>query len=184
MMKKIMVGFVFLLSTGFYLSNLSCNRHDYSKQLVLVDSLAQVANDYLSNLNKLDSSAIMDMDPLVKTDLEWLGDSLTKESLKKSSHYLSTLKITKKLVEIFPREFSVLKQELNKSLQMLDDLKKDLKNGSIDEIEAIKYTNDEVEAMEIISEHYNKLFGRLDATKDYLELRSEFYEREHTSETN
>jgi hypothetical protein len=179
-MKKIL--FISFLSISFYCLNVSCNRIDYSKEIIVVDSLATATQHYLFQLDSVDSNAVMLLEPMIKEDLVWTSDSLTSEHLKSSSIFLSKLKSGKKLVARFPLEYTKLKTELNKSAVQLKALKTDLTNSSIAKEDAIKYILDEENALSIISKQQKGLMGQLEFLNDYPKVRADFYQRIHKQE--
>lgn len=174
-MKKTNILIFSLAILGFYLSQTSCNRNNYKEQIITVDSLSNATGTFLTQINSIDSTSVMSMAPLVKEDLKWISDSLSKEDLSRSSVFLSKLKSAKKLVQVFPREYSSIKNELNISLIQLDDLKSDLINSNLDKKHANKYVNDEKKALIEIETHQVNLMQRLNSLNDYAEVRKEFY---------
>lgn len=174
-MKKSNILFIALSIVLFYFSNSSCNRTNFSEQIVAVDSLHNQVDSYLFQLNSIDSTEVMSYYPIVKKDIAWVSDSLAREDLKNSSVFLSKLKTANKLMQVFPQEYSTLKKELTISLYQLEDLKSDLENNTINEVEANRYVNDEKLALKNIGNHEKKLMQKLDSMKDYIEIRKDFY---------
>lgn len=178
-MKKIKIFLLSFVIIGFYFSNSSCNRNDYSEQLVTVDSLYSITGIYLLQLDSIDSSAVMGMESTITQDISWISDSLNQENLSESSVFLAQIKNGRKVMQVFPREYSTLKKELTISLDQLKDLRIDLSNGSLDEIHADKYVNDEKMAMLKIESHHKKLLSRLNSLNNYEDVRKEFYLNAH-----
>lgn len=174
-MKKFSVLLISIVCIGFYFSNTSCNRNEYSEQIVIVDSLNNVASVYLFQLDSIDSSAIMGMENMILEDISWISDSLAKENLTQSTVFLAKLKNGRKVIQVFPREYNTLRKELNISLGQLKDLKTDLDNGNVNKELANKYVNDEELAMKKIDAHHKKLLKRLNSLNNYEEVRKEFY---------
>lgn len=176
-MKKIL--FISFLSIAFYCLNISCNRIDYSKEIIVVDSLTMATQHYLFQIDSIDSNAVMLLEPMIKEDLVWTSDSLTSEHLKSSSIFLSKLKSGKKFISRFPFEYAKIKNELNKSAEQLKDLKTDLTNSSIAKEDAKKYILDEENALSIISKQQKGLMGQLEFLNDYPKVRADFYQTVH-----
>ena len=178
-MKKVSAFIFLLIGLIGYFNSTSCNRSQFSKQLASVDSLSQQTNNYLQQLQALDSASVMELAPLISADLSWVKDSLTSEDIKNSSLFLSQLKSGKKLMENFPKDYVILQKELKNSLKQLNDLKQDLKNNSISLQEANRYVSDESSALLIIEDQLNKVEGRINSLKEYRQIRDTFYLEAH-----
>lgn len=178
-MNKINVFLISIVIIGIYISNSSCNRNDYSEEIVELDSLSILTSTYLTQLDSIDSSAVMGMKAMILEDISWISDSLSKENLSESSVFLAKIKNGKKVMQVFPREYTTLKKELTNSLNQLNDLKADLSNGNLDEVHAKKFINDEKLAFTEINAHQKKLMKRLNSLNSYEEVRKEFYLMAH-----
>ncbi len=161
----------------FFIAGTSCNRVDYSKEITHVDSLKTQLSEYKIQLNSVDSAAIMELKPFINEDIEWIKDSLTKETMNLGTIFLVSVRSGSKLMGSFPSEYSSLKAEIDYSITQLEDLLEDLNKGSIEASNAHKYVNDEVMAYKVIERHINKMLGRLESVKDYSDIRNDFYER-------
>lgn len=178
-MKNIFLYLILFFGLSSYFSTTSCNQHQFTHELEVLDSLSQKTISHLEELQAIDSAKVMEIAPLVASDLEWAKDSLSKEDIKNSSLYLSTLKSAKKMMEIFPKEYKTLEKELNTCTKQLNDLKEDLNNHAISKEEADRFVADESSALLIIEDHLNKLKGRINSIKDYTQIRDTFYLEAH-----
>jgi len=178
-MKNIFLYIILFFGLSSYFSSTSCNQHQFTHELEVIDSLSQKTANYLKELQVMDSAKVMEIAPLVASDLEWAKDSLSKEDIKNSSLYLSKLKSAKKIMETFPKDYTTLKRELNKSAQQLNDLKEDLSNHSISEEEAKRYVSDESSALLIIEDHLKSVMGRINSIENYTQIRDTFYLEAH-----
>lgn len=177
-MKKVslfIVSSVFIVL--YFMSSTSCNREDYSKEIAKLDSLKSHLTVYKVRLDSIDSTYVMNLKPIIDRDIEWIKDSLTKETMSLGAVFLVTVRAGSKLTDSFPTEYTSLKNEVNYSITQLEDLLKDLNKGSIEAIKARKYLNDEEMAYKVIERHVNKMTGRLESLKDYPDIRKEFYDK-------
>lgn len=174
-MKKIISSTFLLLVIGIYFFSNSCNRNDYSQEIIKVDTLFQQVNSFKIYLDSIDSTSVMEYAPLLAHDLKWIDDSLSKESMSMSSVFLFKVRTGNKLLENFPIEYSSLKKEVTFSQKQLLDLKEDLQNGSIEKVQVNTYLKDEKLAVKVIESHFNKLKKRLEIMKEYPIVRKEFY---------
>lgn len=161
----------------FFIAGTSCNRVDYTKEITQIDSLKTQLLDYKMQLNSVDSAAVMELKPFINEDIEWIKDSLTKETMNLGTIFLASVRSGSKLMGTFPIEYSSLKAEIDYSVTQLEDLLEDLDKGSIEASKAHKYVNDEVMAFKVIERHINKMLGRLESVKDYSDIRNDFYKR-------
>ncbi len=166
-----------LLILLYFVLSTSCNREDYSKEIAQIDSLKTQLSIYSLQFDSIDSTSVMELIPLIKNDVEWIKDSLTKETMSLGAVFLVTVRAGSKLTESFPAEYSSIKKELIYSTSQFEDLLDDLNKGAIDAINARKYINDEVMAFKVIESHIKKMTGRLESLKDYPDIRKDFYER-------
>ena len=176
-MKKITLYIMGGLLIFIYFTSTSCKREDYSKEIIMVDSLLSQANIYKANLDTIDSMAVMSLKPIIEQDVDWIKENLTKETMGLGSVFLVTVRAGSKLTSNFPSEYSSLKRELDYSIKQLEDLRTDLKKGSLDKTTAEKYFKDEAIAFNEIDRHCYKMFGRLESLKDYDDIREDFYEK-------
>lgn len=174
-MKKNSFLFSTILLASLYILSSSCNRTDYSEQISQIDSLYNQISHYSFQIDSIDSNAVIELTPIIQEDLLWISDSLSKELLPKSSLFLYRVRTGNKLLQNFPQEYHTLKKEFIYSLKQLSDLKKDLKNNSIEKVDASKYINDEKLAIKVLESHLNKMIKKLETMKDYPEVRKDFY---------
>jgi len=170
--KNLLFAFAVILA---YVSTISCNRTDYSKEIAQVDSLQAIMNLMKFQNDSIDSLQVISLSPLIQEDIRWISDSLSKETLTKSKVFIQKVRTGEKILRNFPMEYYSIKKEINYSLTQLNDLHQDLIEGSIEKAEASKYIEDEVNAGSVIESHHLKMMKRLQTLEDYPEVRKEFY---------
>ena len=172
--SKIFFLLVIVASIGFGYTR--CNTHDYSKEIEQADSLLVVAVEMHQYMINIDSADVVDKIEVVNADFKFVQDSLDSDLILQSSTFLGHLKIVKKMSDGFLSEYSVLKKESKYSIDQLNNLKKDLQNGSLDPEEAKKYLNDESKALAILDKHFQKLkLGLNNLNNQYFDFRDAFY---------
>ena len=101
-MKKLLSSILFLILIGFYFSSNSCNRTDFTNEIAQLDSLSAQINDFRARLDLVDSNLVMNYANLVKEDLHWVSDSLSRETMSFASLFLAKVRVAKKFTENFP----------------------------------------------------------------------------------
>ena len=175
-MKTPKIFFLFAIVTIIGFGYTRCNTHDYSKEIEHVDSLLVVSEEMHQYMINIDSAAVVEKIKIVNKDFKFVQDSLDSDLILQSSAYLAQLKIVKKMSDTFLSEYKTLKEESSYSIDQLNDLKKDLQNGSLDSEEAKKYLNDESKALVILEKHFQKLkMGLNNLNNQYFDFRTDFY---------
>jgi hypothetical protein len=175
--------FLFIISNTvillFLFNNTSCKRENFTQQIKQLDSIITQVDAMSIEINGVDSLSVMNLKKYVNEDVNWIKDSLTKETMTTASVFLIKVRTAKKLLDSFPYEYSTMKSELKYSQAQLVDLHNDLSKGSIEADLANKYLADEKKAFLLIASHFKKMFGRLESVKDYPDIREEFYKKIH-----
>jgi hypothetical protein len=185
-MKTSKIFFLIAIVTSISLGYTRCNPNDYSKEIDQVDSLIIVAVEMHQFMINIDSVDVVEKAEIVNADFKFVQDSLQGDLIIKSANYLDHLKIVKKMLNGFLGDYETLKKESSYSIDQLNDLKKDLQNGSLDPEEANKYINDEAKALALLNKHFQKLkLGLNNLNNQYFDLRDAFYNlyREYHSTT-
>lgn len=175
-MKISKIFFFIAIVTSITVGYTRCNPNDFSKEIDRVDSLLIVAVEMHQFMINIDSADVIEKLEVVNADFKFVQDSIQGNLIIKSANYLEHLKIVKKMGDGFLGEYETLKKESSYSIDQLNDLKKDLQNGSLDPEEAKKYLNDEGKAMAILNKHFQKLkLGLNNLNNQYFDLREGFY---------
>jgi len=156
-MKTYKIIVLFIITTSLSLGYTSCNSHDYSNEINRVDSLLVVAEQLHQQVLKIDSASVMEKAEIVNADFKFVQDSLPEELFLKSSTFLNQIKTIKKMINSFPGEYRILTKETQYSVDQLNNLKIDLKNGSIKPDNVQKYIKDEAKALEVLNKHFLKI---------------------------
>lgn len=172
--SKIFLFTIIISTIGFGYTR--CNPNDYSKEIDQVDSLLVVAVEMHQFMINIDSADIVEKIEIVNDDFKFVQDSLQSDLILQSTTYLGQLRTVKKMGDGFLNEYATLKNESTYSIDQLNDLKKDLQNGSLNPEEAKKYLNDESNALAILDKHFQKLkMGLNNLNNQYFDFRDAFY---------
>ena len=175
-MKTHKIITLFILIIGLSFGYTSCTLHDNSIEINRVDSLLVIAEQLNQNILKIDMEDVEGKMRIVNSDFKFVQDSLPSELFLKSTLFLGQLKKMKKMTDVFVLSYASLKKESQYSLDQLNDLKNDLKNGSLIQDNIQKYIQDESDALDELENHYRDIADKLDLLNyQYFENRTIFY---------
>ena len=150
------------------ISFFSCkNTYTYDKYIKELDSLKVVMQQSVDNFKTVDSASCMEAYTKQYTYSLFIDSHLKDTVTKSVAENLQNFHSIEKGLQDYTTLRSLWLQDANTSIKQLQTLSHDLKNGSLDEEEAIGFINDEKKQAEKIIE---ELKSNTERIRKHLEL--------------
>ena len=161
-------SFFIILISVFALSFFSCkNSHTYEKYVKELDSLKVVLQQSVDNFKTVDSTICVNAYSKQYTYSQFIETHLKDTVTKSVAENLQNFQSVKQGLNDYLALRSTWLASANLSIKQLQTLSHDLKNGSVNEEEAIEFINQEKKQAEAIVE---ELKGNTETIRKHLEV--------------
>lgn len=148
-MKFLLPSLIIITCMSFF----SCrNTHAYDKYVKELDSLKVVLQQSVDNFKTVDSAACIQAYSKHYTYSRFINSHLKDTVTKTVAENLQNFQAVEKGLHDYVSSRSLWLQDANTSINQLQNLSHDLKNGSVDAEEAVAFINDEKKLAEKIIE--------------------------------